>query len=300
MQNLNWLTLFLISLVMFIWQLSPSNACENTGANHAQYWENVSTRSKARRYVLRSEPLVHFRPRGINYLDALASWDYFSSPQYLTGPNHPRPSYISTLNADSLERHKKNCRCLANSTCWPSSHEWNVFNATVNGQLIIPRPTAYPCYLGIGFNATQCQTIKDSFSDPHFLVQNAGSMQEFIAEEDGALRCSIEAASIPGSVCQSGRVSAYGVAVQSVSDIQKAVIYARSRNLRLVIKSTGHDYLARSTADGSLLISMHTFAKVETRTSFTPEGCYPQQTVTSPVVIATGELLGMTFTPKYV
>ncbi|XP_055329202.1 uncharacterized protein LOC129581924 isoform X2 [Paramacrobiotus metropolitanus] len=180
------------------------------------------------------------------------------------------------------------CRCLPGHKCWPSAQEWEEFNATVKGRLILPRPTAYPCYAGPDFNEPDCQTIRVNFSRPSFLLDRAGSMQNFNWEDLDGKRCSLEAADSPDAVCETGSVSVFGVAVHSVADIRKTVSFARRHNLRLVVKSTGHDYLGRSAAPGSLLLRMHTLSDVETRTSFYPDGCSTDHDVNTPVVIVSG------------
>ena len=44
------------------------------------------------------------------------------------------------------------------------------------------------------------------------------------------------------------------VFVESTSDVQKAVLFAKQHNLKISVKSSGHDYIGRSTADMSLQI----------------------------------------------
>lgn len=52
-------------------------------------------------------------------------------------------------------------------------------------------------------------------------------------------------------------LSKYAVNVSTTSQIQLAVNLARNLGLRLVVKNTGHDFLARSTGYGSLSIWTH-------------------------------------------
>jgi FAD/FMN-containing dehydrogenase len=40
-------------------------------------------------------------------------------------------------------------------------------------------------------------------------------------------------------------------------DIQRTIAFAASKNIRLVIRNTGHDYLGRSTGAGSLAVWTH-------------------------------------------
>ena len=48
-----------------------------------------------------------------------------------------------------------------------------------------------------------------------------------------------------------------GVEVEAVIDVQNAIRFATRHNLRVVVKTSGHDFLGRSTAAGSFLIWMH-------------------------------------------
>lgn len=43
--------------------------------------------------------------------------------------------------------------------------------------------------------------------------------------------------------------------VESVSDVQKSIQFAKEHNMRLTVRSSGHDYIGRSTADMSLQIN---------------------------------------------
>ena len=42
--------------------------------------------------------------------------------------------------------------------------------------------------------------------------------------------------------------------VETTADIQKCVLFAKKHNMKLTIRSSGHDYIGRSTADLSLQI----------------------------------------------
>lgn len=63
--------------------------------------------------------------------------------------------------------------------------------------------------------------------------------------------------------CKLGGLPAYSVNATTVSQIQLAVNFARSLNLRLVVRNTGHDFLGKSTGAGSLNIWTHNLKKVE-------------------------------------
>lgn len=68
------------------------------------------------------------------------------------------------------------------------------------------------------------------------------------------------------------RHSPVAVAAESAADIAAAVDFARERGVGLVIKGTGHDYLGRSSAPGSLLIWTHRMREITVHDAFRPAG----------------------------
>ncbi|KAH9883435.1 FAD-binding domain-containing protein, partial [Xylariomycetidae sp. FL2044] len=62
--------------------------------------------------------------------------------------------------------------------------------------------------------------------------------------------------------------------------------FARAHNVRVVVKSSGHDYQGRSQAPGALSIWVHHMQDMTTHTSFQPEGC--NFTIDSPAVTIGG------------
>lgn len=101
---------------------------------------------------------------------------------------------------------------------------------------------------------------------------NVGSMQNENWEEDGNKTCAMNASKT--SICHHGLVPVLGVQVEAVQDVQNAIRFATLHNLRVVIKTSGHDFLGRSAAAGSFLIWMHKLKNITIHESFVPEsGC---------------------------
>jgi hypothetical protein len=62
--------------------------------------------------------------------------------------------------------------------------------------------------------------------------------------------------------------------LQDPSDATKALDFARTSNISLVVKNSGHDYKGRSSAPGSLALWTFPYQKPITLTkNFTPAGC---------------------------
>jgi len=72
--------------------------------------------------------------------------------------------------------------------------------------------------------------------------------------------------------CEQGSVPPIGVDIRKAEDAQAAINFAREKNLRLVIKNTGHDFLGRSTARGGFLLWTHHLKDKAYNASFTPQG----------------------------
>ena len=68
--------------------------------------------------------------------------------------------------------------------------------------------------------------------------------------------------------CTQGGYSEYAVKVKNVAQIQLAVNFARTLNLRLVVRNTGHDYNGRSVGKGALSIWTHGLKDIQYITNY--------------------------------
>lgn len=59
------------------------------------------------------------------------------------------------------------------------------------------------------------------------------------------------------SQCVVGTYVQYAVNASCTSDYQATLAFATKRNLRLVVRNTGHDYFGKSSGDGALAIWTH-------------------------------------------
>lgn len=87
---------------------------------------------------------------------------------------------------------------------------------------------------------------------------------------DGCGSCDIS--SYIDETCHQGRIPLYAVLAESASEIQTAVRFAKRRNLRLVVKNTGHDSMGRSSGPASLQINTNRLKSIETVSDFIPQG----------------------------
>lgn len=66
-----------------------------------------------------------------------------------------------------------------------------------------------------------------------------------------------------GMPCTYGNYARYAVNVSSPDDVAATISFARTHNIRLVVRNTGHDYLGRSTGAGSLSVWTHYLKAVD-------------------------------------
>ncbi|KAL3430595.1 hypothetical protein BDV09DRAFT_189114 [Aspergillus tetrazonus] len=135
------------------------------------------------------------------------------------------------------------CKITPHDAAWPSDEEWSTLNATVNGTLIRTTPAASSCYPGNPFNAsTNCTDVTTHWS---------------YAAYHAAWPESIDYSIFTNHSCLPPGVDGYVEARGNEAQIGIAMKWADDRNIRVVIKGTGHDMNGRSTGAYALSIWTH-------------------------------------------
>ncbi|CAE6489921.1 unnamed protein product [Rhizoctonia solani] len=157
--------------------------------------------------------------------------------------------------------------CTANQTCWPSSDTWSSFNSSIDGRLVSPHPPAWPCH-DPNYDELACNIAKANWNNAFWRSNQTGASQDPVWD---SLLCEIDT---PQNVtCEQGAVPVYSVAARDSSHVSKSVKFAGDHNLKLVVKNTGHDYLGRSSGEGSFSIWTHELKGINFTKSFIPVGC---------------------------
>ncbi|KAM0722061.1 hypothetical protein Q7P37_002987 [Cladosporium fusiforme] len=160
-------------------------------------------------------------------------------------------AYVSSYGVWSGD-HLANFRHKTPSdTCWPSVSEWSGLNTSVNGQLIATEPVASSCYPGPGEDPERCAYVGENWSDAVFQASDPIGLSFPLNITCAPVNAS--AGEQPSS-CTLGKQPLYAVNATSEDDIVAAVNFARIKNIRVVIKETGHDILGRSEGGASILI----------------------------------------------
>ncbi|GMF78879.1 unnamed protein product [Aspergillus oryzae] len=123
---------------------------------------------------------------------------------------------------------------------------WELLNDAVSGKLIRNTPVAEPCYsYGDEDDQKLCDTIVDQWSNSTFQsLQPTGYCYPL------DYSCPVVSAPIgkPQGECDLGPAPVYTINATEPEDVVEGIQFAKSHNLRLVIKNTGHDLLARSVS----------------------------------------------------
>lgn len=91
--------------------------------------------------------------------------------------------------------------------------------------------------------------------------------------------------------CTLGYYGIYVILAKTYEHVKAGVDFARTHDLRLVIRNTGHDFLGRSTGWGALVINTHGFKDATFISSYTGPGDYHGSAVIVGAGIQGGELL---------
>ena len=130
-------------------------------------------------------------------------------------------------------------------------------------------PLAAPCYTNTGvYSASACKTVRESWSDPHFHVNDPTSAMFPLYQGRTCMPTETDGGDDPSSSsaaanCTLGGYATYSVAVTKVSHIQLALNFARNLNLRLVVRNTGHDFADKSVGAGALSVWTHRLKDIE-------------------------------------
>ncbi|TFK32570.1 hypothetical protein BDQ12DRAFT_707610 [Crucibulum laeve] len=147
---------------------------------------------------------------------------------------------------------RRKCRVFPGDPDWPSSASWNQLKALVGDNLVMPDPIGKVCYTGREFDANACATVEQQWSNSTLHADHPSSVMSPLYQ---GLTCLPFDG--PNRTCTLGGYPVFVINAQNARDVQAAVNFARNKNIRLVIKNTGHDFSGKSSGSGSLSIRTH-------------------------------------------
>ncbi|KAK1140587.1 hypothetical protein N8T08_010224 [Aspergillus melleus] len=164
----------------------------------------------------------------------------------------------------------RQCRCRPHEPCWPSPAEWQALNTSLHGNVVDVRPIGHVCH-GDTYDPVACGQVVKLSSNGTWRASQPGAQQEHAWEVSLSRNetCFVHGDDASGP-CGQGRIARYSAMVDNAGQVQKAVKFARDRNLRLVVKNTGHDSGGRSSALDSFQILTQRLKEITFLDNFVP------------------------------
>ncbi|KAJ4350426.1 uncharacterized protein N0V89_009047 [Didymosphaeria variabile] len=203
----------------------------------------------------------------------------------------------------------KACVSLAKTPgneCWPTETEWASLNDTLSGALIPGIPPASVCYANQpNYDEDACTTVRSQWFNSTWHAENPISIDYPIWTNNSCNPIFPNGTSITGDVnagkkgCTIGRYPVYAVKATCAEHVAEALRWAGKKNIRAVVKSTGHSYPGRcvqvqvaplvddrltshrSVGYGSLSIWTHHLRGIEYLPSFEPTSCPVDEPLTA-------------------
>ncbi|KAL4922038.1 hypothetical protein BDW62DRAFT_207823 [Aspergillus aurantiobrunneus] len=145
------------------------------------------------------------------------------------------------------DRLSTSCRCFPDDTCWPLPEQWDNLNASLSGNLIATIPIGSVCHTNTSFapySRQKCSELQSHWSIPATHYQDPSS---------------------PMAACWAN----FSCSPFTAGCTLKVLHFTTRHNIRLSIRNTGHDYLGKSTAPGSVALWTHNLKSIEYKPNYT-------------------------------
>ncbi|KAJ3458156.1 hypothetical protein MRS44_012265 [Fusarium solani] len=179
---------------------------------------------------------------------------------------------VSVLYFDDTTQNQKRglqaglpkCKTFPGDLLWPGTIIWNVLDLVTGGAIIKTVPIGAACYDEFGaVDDARCVQIIDQWTNSSLHEADPTSVMSPLYQ---GMTCM--PSENPTGDCTLGGFPSYVIDARNVAHIQLAINFARTLNLRLVVKNTGHDFNGRSVGAGALSIWTHRFKSIQYFRSF--------------------------------
>ncbi|KAI1111784.1 FAD-binding domain-containing protein [Nemania sp. NC0429] len=176
----------------------------------------------------------------------IATWFWLLSTSIAPSVCMPSTSHIAAA-----------CKPIPGDPTWPSLAEWGKLNRTVGGRLIATLPIAHVCH-DPTYSDEECIALRNQWGISELQTSQPA---EFLAPFFQNQSCTpFEARDKP---CTLGNYASYSVNVTSSDDVTASLAFAKAKNVRLVVKNTGHDLQGKSTGKGALSLWTHNLRNLD-------------------------------------
>ncbi|KAH8695640.1 isoamyl alcohol oxidase [Talaromyces proteolyticus] len=167
--------------------------------------------------------------------------------------------------------------CTPGQSCWPSNDEWESFNSSLSGNLYRTVPLAASCYYNSPhYDLSSCEVVAENYTinQERTTVYGASSILNW--ESCLSQTCALDPlnpSEVVSEECYLGRLSSLYVDAREASHVVTAVKFAKTHNIRVSIKNTGHDYFGRANTPNTLAIWTHNMKNMTYHSNFTAYNC---------------------------
>ena len=137
------------------------------------------------------------------------------------------------------------CKLSPSDPNWPSVEEWGELNRTIGGALLKTQPAASSCYKGNPLDSPHhCQIIEDNWTAAALHAALPESIASPLYANNSCLPPGADGYNATHG-CHLGGYPNHIVNATSDEQIAIATHWASERNMRIVVKGTGHDLFGR-------------------------------------------------------
>lgn len=149
--------------------------------------------------------------------------------------------FVTLLATSAAE----SCKSSPGDPTWPTTKDWNALNSSIDGTLLSTKPAASSCYPGNPFNSpTNCTTVTNHWSYAAYHAAWPESIDYSIYTNHSCLPPGVEGY-VKERGCSLGALPQYIVNATTEDHVSTAMKWASDRNIRIVVKGTGHDMSGR-------------------------------------------------------
>jgi hypothetical protein len=139
----------------------------------------------------------------------------------------------------------KSCKATPYSSTWPSEHDWQALNSSIDGRLLKTVPVASSCWSGNPYGSqVSCDVVEANWTSGIFHAAAPESIDYPVWANNSCLP--------PGASgydkkqgCELGGLPEFIVNATQECHVATALKWADERNIRVSVKGTGHDMNGR-------------------------------------------------------
>lgn len=163
------------------------------------------------------------------------------------------------------------CKTTPLDSSWPSQSEWASLNNSISGTLIRTAPIASSCWAGNPFDSSvSCESVTNNWINGTWHSMQPESIDYPIWANNSCLPDGASGYEEKKG-CSIGAFPQYIVNATREEHVAVAMQWAAHRNIRIVVKGTGHDLNGRSSGAFSLSIWTRNFRRLSRSMSWRPE-----------------------------